>query len=141
MPVTFRQRKHGTVFHVLDGSQPQPMEAEVHYDRKRLIAPGETITFGFDLTDRLASGETLTAIDTALTEDPASDDVTVAAASINASTFEDDDGATVAIGKGVQVAITIADDAEDADYEIEGLATTSDSNTVGVFGGINVRSS
>lgn len=115
------------------------MSQSLYYDRPRVVYPGEAITFGFDCSVDLPSAETLASISTAIASDPVSADVSVGTATVNTAQFLRDDGKAVAIGKGVQVTITIASDASDADFELAGIADTSAGDSVAVRGALHVR--
>lgn len=96
--------------------------------------PGEDILYGVSFANLLASGETLTGTPT-VTADKAG--LTIGTPAVNAATFTDLDGNTVAIGAGVQVRISGGTDG--VDYRLEVSCGTTDSNTREVDCRLNVE--
>lgn len=117
------------------------MSASNYFDRWRLLAPGEVKTVGFNDTDNLSSGETLSSISTSFALLTASADISFSGEAINVATFVTDDGETVGIGKGAEVTVTVSSSASDADHIIKGICDTTDSDSHALYGGVRVRAS
>ena len=100
----------------------------------KLKHPSESRVYGIDFTRLLATGETLTGSPT-VTVSPSG--VTASGAAVNSATFLDDDGVTIAIGKGVQV--RLAGGSDGADYLVTFSVGTSQSNTLVAVGTLQVR--
>ena len=102
--------------------------------------PGESIAFGFSLSELLDSGETLTGTPTVTpiaigTADV--DNLSIGSPSVNVAAFDNDEGKTVAVGEGVQVQISGGLAGED--FELSVLATTTKGNTRGGDGPLRIR--
>lgn len=100
----------------------------------KLKHPSESRVYGVDFTRLLAVGETLTGSPT-VTVAPSG--VTASGSVVNSSTFLDDDGVTIAVGKGVQV--RLAGGSDGSDYVVTISVGTSQSNTLVVVATLQVR--
>ena len=87
----------------------------------------ENILFGVDFTALLQSGETLTGTPTVTNATVTTPALTLGSPIVNTSAFTNDDGATVAIGTGVQVRISSG--LSPTDYVLTVTCGTSNSNT------------
>lgn len=96
--------------------------------------PAESLLYGVSFAPLLDSGETISSV-TSVTE--ATGDLTIASEAVNAATFTDIDGNTVAIGEGVQFRVSGGTDGEQ--YRLEIIVATSSSNTREVDCLLNVR--
>jgi hypothetical protein len=113
-----------------------PASLSIAASRPKVKGSGESILFGFDFTKLLVAGETLAGTPS-VTGSPSG--LTIASAALNAAAFDNDEGGTVAINKGVQVRIGAGTDA--ADYTLTCTAATSAGNTRIIKGTLQVRDS
>jgi hypothetical protein len=98
--------------------------------------PDESVLFGLDFGNLLASGETLSSV--TVTGTPSG--LTIGSASVQASAFTDEfTGATVAANEGAKV--RISGGTAGTDYVLKCTATTSASNTRVFVATLQVRSS
>jgi|CXWL01.1.fsa_nt_gi hypothetical protein len=116
----------------------------------KVKTPGESILFGFDFTNILETGETLTGTPTVVCTVAAQmlasggavavGDLTGGSitAAVNTAAFDNDDGVSVAIGKGVQARITGG--VAGGDYTLKATAATNQSNTRELICTLKVRS-
>jgi hypothetical protein len=106
-----------------------PESLSVAASRAKVKHSAESILFGIDFTKLLVSGETLSGTPT-VAGSPSG--LTIGSPAINASApFENDEGGTVAAGKGVQV--RLSGGASGTDYTLTVTSATSAGNTrVGV---------
>lgn len=95
----------------------------------------ESLLFGVDFTKLLAAGETLTGTPT-VTPPPG---ITVSSAAVNAQSFVNDDGGTVAAASGVQ--FRAAGGVSPTDYVITVTCPTSTGNVRTVVCTLQVRDS
>ena len=100
----------------------------VYSEQIHVQHPSDSVLRGFDFTELLADGETLTGTPV-ITPSPASG-ITLGSPAVNVATFPDDDGNTVAIGKGVQCRVSGLTAGQD--YNLRVVCSTSDSNTFGL---------
>lgn len=98
----------------------------------KVINPVESILFGVDFTPLLAAGETLVGTVTVTQTG-----LTVSGAMVNGSSFLNDAGAPVAIGRGVQMRITGAVD--QTDYTLIVSCATTLGNTRAVVCALQCR--
>jgi len=94
----------------------------------------ESLLFGVDFTKLLAAGETLTG-----TPSVGASGIAVSGAAINAQAFANDDGATVAVGAGVQ--FRAGGGTSPTDYILTVTCGTSAGNTRTVVCTLQVRDS
>jgi len=98
--------------------------------------PDESVLFGVDFGNLLASGETLSSV--TVTGTPSG--LTIGSPSVQASAFTDEfTGATVAANEGAKV--RISGGTAGTDYTLKCMATTSGSNTRVFVATLQVRSS
>lgn len=95
----------------------------------------ESILFGVDFTKLLAAGEALTGMPSVA----GGTGLTLGSPIVNSSAFVNDDGATVAIGAGVQ--FRIAGGVSPTDYVLTVSCATNQSNTRTVVCTLQVRDS
>lgn len=94
----------------------------VYANEPIILAPGESRLCGFIFTTLLAANETLSSP----TVD--GDGLTAGTPTVNAGTFLDDDGTTIAIGKAVQV--RLSGGTAGTNYVVKCTVNTSASNTL-----------
>jgi hypothetical protein len=92
--------------------------------RPKVKHPAESILFGVDFTRLLVSGETLSGV-TSVAAAPTGP--TISSLAVNAAPFDNDDGATVAVGKGAQ--FRVAGGSAGTDYSLTVTVTTTAGNT------------
>jgi hypothetical protein len=98
--------------------------------------PDESVLFGLDFGNLLASGETLSSV--TVTATPSG--LTIGTAAVQSSAFTDEfTGATVAANEGAKV--RISGGTAGTDYALKCTATTSGSNTRVFVATLQVRSS
>ena len=96
----------------------------VSASRPKVKHPGESILFGVDLSRLLATGESLSTV-SALTALPSG--LTLSGQAVNGTSFADDEGGTVAVGKGAQ--FRVAGGSAGVDYTLTVTVTTTAGNT------------
>lgn len=118
--------------------------------KPKVKTPNESIVYGFDFTKLLISGETISSVthvqcidaDQTITGGAtvATTDPTIGTPGVNTSaTFDNDEGGTVAVNKGVQVRISTGVDG--GDYTLRCRVATSNSNTREILAVLQVRNS
>lgn len=101
-----------------------------------VTGPNESILFGFDFSRWLPSGVTLSSV-TSVTASPTGP--TIASAAVNAATFVNGKGGTVAIGKGAQCRVSGC--TSGTDYVLTAKVVDSASNTWEGVGTLMCRAS
>ena len=119
--------------------------------KPKMKTPGESILFGFDFTRLLVGTEVIssaTSVTCIAAEQTITDGAAVATSDLsggtisgakNSSTFDNDEGGTVAVNCGVQARITGGVDG--GDYTIRCRVATDASNTRDIIGTLQVRDS
>ncbi len=93
------------------------------------VRPGEVLIAGVDFTRYgLATDELLDG--TPIITPDAGSGLTTTSPSVNAATFTNRARGTVAIGKGVQFTLTVADSAEPGDYDVTVECATDGGQTL-----------
>jgi hypothetical protein len=113
-----------------------PASLSIAASRPKVKGSQESILFGFDFSKLLVTGETLTGV-AGVSGSPAG--LTIAAGSVNSAVFDNDEGGTVSIGKGVHVRISSGLDG--TDYIVTCTVATSAGNTRIIKGTLQVRDS
>lgn len=96
----------------------------VSASRPKVKHPAESIQFGVDLTRLLSTGETLSAVSGVAA---APSGLTISGQAVNGAIFDNDEGGTVAIGKGAQ--FRVAGGAAGTDYTLTVTVSTTSGNT------------
>ena len=113
-----------------------PITLSVSAIRPKVKAPTESILYGVDFTKLLLSAET---ISTVTISDSPTGQLTIGAGSANVASFPNDEGGTVAVGKGAQ--FRISGGTAGTTYTLTVTVTTSAGNTRVIVCSLQVRSS
>ena len=96
----------------------------------KVAHPDEDVLYGVDFTPLLTGSdgaEVLTGTPTGV--EVTSTDLTISAVAVNTVTFKDDDGVTIAVGKGVQLRIDGQLDGVQYEITVTAASASPDSNT------------
>ena len=96
----------------------------VSASRPKVKHPAESILFGVDLTRLLSTGETLSAVSSVASLPTG---LTISNQAVNGAVFDNDEGGSVAVGKGAQ--FRIAGGAAGTDYTLTVTVSTTAGNT------------
>lgn len=113
-------------------------QLSVSASKPKVMHPSESILFGADFTKLLVANETLSGTPTVT---DASGLLTISAVAINAATFVNDDGVTVAINCGVQFRVVATNGVAGTTYPLKVQCATNQSNTRVLICNLQVQSS
>lgn len=101
-----------------------PASLSVSASRPKVKHPAESLLFGVDFSKLLIAGETLASV-ASVGATPSG--LTISGLSVNAAAFDNDEGGTVAAGRGAQ--FRVAAGAAGTDYTLTVTVATTASNT------------
>ncbi|MGQ0636451.1 MAG: phage fiber-tail adaptor protein [Planctomycetaceae bacterium] len=113
-----------------------PASLSVSASRPKVKHPGESLLFGVDFTKLLTTDELLSAI-ASVVASPSG--LTISGLTVNGAAFDNDEGGSVAAGRGAQ--FRVADGSAGADYTLTVSVTTTAANTRVVVCTLQVRDS